>query len=80
MKVTVNIDCTPVEARTFMGLPNLEPMQEQVMGEIQRRMMETLSLTDPQQLLKYWLSWGENSREKFSSFLRGMSSTSDDKS
>ena len=28
MKITVNVDCTPLEARQFMGLPNVEPMQK----------------------------------------------------
>jgi hypothetical protein len=28
MKITVDIDCTPGEARQFMGLPDLEPLQK----------------------------------------------------
>tara|TARA_R110000782_G_scaffold268689_1_gene365536 strand:+ start:67904 stop:68155 length:252 start_codon:yes stop_codon:yes gene_type:complete len=28
MKVTVNVDCTPEEARTFLGLPDLAPIHE----------------------------------------------------
>ena len=27
MKITVGIDCTPTEAREFMGLPDVKPMQ-----------------------------------------------------
>ncbi len=27
MKFRVEVDCTPVEARQFVGLPNVEPMQ-----------------------------------------------------
>jgi hypothetical protein len=30
MKVHIDIDCTPEEARTFFGLPDLQPMQEAV--------------------------------------------------
>ncbi|MBA3896080.1 MAG: hypothetical protein H0X36_02840 [Sphingomonadaceae bacterium] len=28
MKVTVDVDCTPEEARRFMGLPDLKPVHE----------------------------------------------------
>ncbi|MFY9972047.1 MAG: DUF6489 family protein, partial [Roseiarcus sp.] len=28
MKITVDVDCTPLEARQFMGLPDVEPMQK----------------------------------------------------
>jgi hypothetical protein len=28
MKVTIDIDCTPEEARRFMGLPDLTPVHE----------------------------------------------------
>ena len=39
MKITVNVDCTPLEARQFMGLPDVEPMQKAAMAEIEKRMM-----------------------------------------
>ena len=25
MKITIEVDCTPAEARSFMGLPDVEP-------------------------------------------------------
>jgi hypothetical protein len=33
MKVTVEIDCTPEEARRFLGLPDVVPMQHEVVPE-----------------------------------------------
>jgi hypothetical protein len=27
MKATIEIDCTPIEARQFLGLPNFEPFR-----------------------------------------------------
>jgi hypothetical protein len=55
MKVTVNIDCTPQEARTFFGLPDVEPMQKALMAELQVRMQQNLAAMDPETLLKTWL-------------------------
>jgi hypothetical protein len=70
MKITIEVDCTPAEARAFMGLPDVEPLQEEVMGEIQRRVMQALSMTDPQQLLKNWVPWSAQGMEAFQTFMR----------
>jgi hypothetical protein len=58
MKVTINIDCTPAEARAFMGLPDFEPMQKHAMEEIEKRMMESLDRYSPEALLKMWMTPG----------------------
>jgi len=53
-----------------MGLPDVEPLQAEVMAEIQRRAMQALAMTDPQQLLKNWVPWGAQGIETFQSFMR----------
>lgn len=58
MKVTVNIDCTPEEARTFFGLPDVKPMQEAMMRELEERMKSNLSAMDPETMMKTWLPLG----------------------
>jgi Family of unknown function (DUF6489) len=70
MKITIEVDCTPAEARAYMGLPDVEPLQEEVMGEVQRRVMQALAMTDPQQLLKNWVPWGAQGMETFQNFMR----------
>ena len=55
MKITVDVDCTPQEARQFMGLPDVEPMQKAAMAEIERRMMVELERFSPETLFKAWL-------------------------
>lgn len=55
MKITVNVDCTPAEARQFMGLPDVEPMQKAAMAEIERRMMIELERFSPDALFKTWM-------------------------
>jgi hypothetical protein len=39
MKVTIEIDCTPIEARQFFGLPNVEPLQTAMMAKLEKRML-----------------------------------------
>jgi hypothetical protein len=55
MKITVDVDCTPLEARQFMGLPDVEPMQKAAMAEIEKRMMAELERYSPESLFKAWL-------------------------
>lgn len=55
MKIQVEIDCTPDEARRFLGLPDLAPMQEAVLARIQQRMIDAISATGPDALLKAWM-------------------------
>ena len=55
MKITIEADCTPEEARRFLGLPDVVPMQEAMMEKIQHRMANALDATTPEALLKLWL-------------------------
>lgn len=54
MKISVDIDCTPEEARTFFGLPDVKPLQEAMMAEIEERLRANLSAMDPETLMKTW--------------------------
>ena len=64
MKITIDVDCTPDEARRFLGLPDVAPMQQAMMDEIQRRMMDNLKAMEPEQLIKTWLPIGLQSWEQ----------------
>lgn len=55
MKISIDVDCTPEEARTFLGLPDVKPMQDAMMQEIQNRMMQNLQAMEPEALFKTWL-------------------------
>lgn len=55
MKVNVEIDCTPQEARAFFGLPDLQPMQGRILDEIESRMKTALSSMEPEAVFKTWL-------------------------
>lgn len=54
MKVTFNIDCTPEEARKFLGLPDVAPMQEAMMKELQAKMQDNVKAMDPETMMKTW--------------------------
>ena len=58
MKINFDIDCTPEEARAFLGLPDVKPMQEAMMAEIEERMRANLAAMDPETMFKTWLPAG----------------------
>ena len=55
MKVNVEVSCTPEEARAFFGLPDIKPMQDRIMAEIEERLRSSLGAMDPQTVFKTWL-------------------------
>jgi len=58
MKITLDVDCTPEEARAFLGLPDVAPMQAAVMEELGKRMSAGLEAMDPEVLMKTWMPLG----------------------
>ncbi len=58
MKIKVDIDCTPEEARQFLGLPDVKPMQDAIMKDIEDRMRANLQAMDPETMFKTWLPAG----------------------
>lgn len=58
MKVTIDIDCTPEEARAFLGLPDVRAAQDAVMAALKDRMMASLAAMEPEAVLKTWLPLG----------------------
>ncbi len=58
MKITFDVDCTPQEARAFLGLPDVAPMQAAVMEELGKRLSAGLEATDPETLMKTWMPLG----------------------
>jgi Family of unknown function (DUF6489) len=80
VKITIDIDCTPQEARTFLGLPHLEPMQDALVAKMQERLARSLDAMDPEALMKLWLPGGIESltqlQERFwGPLIKGMTGT-----
>ena len=65
MKVNVEIDCTPAEARAFLGLPDVAPLNDHLVSEMQRRMDENISAMQPDELMKTWTSFGLQAQDQF---------------
>ncbi len=81
MKFRVEADCTPVEARAFLGLPDVTSLNDQMIKEMSTRMSGNMSLLKPEELMKSWMSLGGQAQEQFMKMMTsaasgGMGSTS----
>ena len=52
MKVTVKVECTPEEARAFMGLPDVVPLQDQMLEQMKVQMQKNAAAMDPETIFK----------------------------
>ncbi|MER2509587.1 DUF6489 family protein [Amaricoccus sp.] len=69
MKITVDVDCTPEEARAFLGLPDVAPMQERVLREMEERMLANMRAMVPDEMFRAWLPATSAGFEPFLDFL-----------
>lgn len=65
MKVKLEVDCTPAEARAFLGLPDVEGLNDQLVTEMKRRMDENITAMQPDELMKTWTSFGLQAQDQF---------------
>jgi hypothetical protein len=65
MKMTIDIECSPAEARAFLGLPDVEPLNDHLVSEMRRRMDENLEAMRPEELMKSWFAFGGQATEQF---------------
>ena len=75
MKVHIEMDMTPQEARAFMGLPDVAPMQQQMLEEMRARMRAAFDAGDPDAMMKAWMPFsgagvggGAEAFQKFQKF------------
>jgi hypothetical protein len=68
MKVNIEFDMTPDEARRLMGLPDVAAMQERMAKEIERRLKAAIDSSDPAAMLKAWFPLGGETMEQFQRF------------
>ena len=61
MNIRFDLECTPEEARAFLGLPDLRPLNDHMVGEMKARMASLA----PEEVMKSWMSFGGQATEQF---------------
>ena len=55
MKVHIEMDMTPEEARAFLGLPDVVPLQQKMMEEMAARAKAGFDAGDPEAMMAAWM-------------------------
>lgn len=63
MKLTINVECTPVEARQFFGLPDVTPLNELLVNEMSNRVQQNMALMNPDTMMRSWMALGGQAQE-----------------
>jgi hypothetical protein len=72
MKISFDVDCTPEELREFFGLPDVKPMQEALLREVEAKMRANIAALDPETMLKTWLPAGMEGFQRLQEMFLGM--------
>lgn len=73
MKVKIEIDCTPQEARAFFGLPDLEPLHDAMTDHMKERMESAVKAMDPESYMRAWMPGGVGLEKMQEMFFSAMS-------
>ena len=64
MKLRIDIDCTPEEARRLLGLPDVTPLNDALTKDAEKRLKTALSAMDPKSLMDVWMPAGVDGLEQ----------------
>ena len=65
MKMTIEVDCSPEEARRFLGLPDVSSLNDHLVDEMKKRIDANMSMISPDELMKNWMAFGQGAQEQF---------------
>lgn len=71
MKVNIEIDCTPEEARSFMGLPDVSKANSVYVDNMAKAMKSVSSPDQLQELAKNMAPMGQVGLKLFQNFVEG---------
>ncbi|MES2497393.1 MAG: DUF6489 family protein [Pseudomonadota bacterium] len=59
MKITVDVDCTPEEARRFMGLPDMSVIHDAYLDKMKTMIEEGVTPDMMETMMRSWMPMGE---------------------
>lgn len=73
MKINVEVDCTPEEARRFMGLPDLTPVHEAYVGQLVDMAKNGVSSDALESMMRSWAPMSDAGFKLWQQMIEGMS-------
>jgi len=72
MKVKIEAECTPEEARAFLGLPDVTVLNDHLVQEMKARMDANITAMKPEELMKTWSSFGLQAQDQFRQMMQAV--------
>ena len=69
MKINIEVDCTPEEARRLVGLPDLAPLHALYLSRVEKLMDKGITPDLVESMVKNWVPMGEAGMGLVQSFL-----------
>ena len=73
MKINVEVDCTPEEARRFMGLPDLTPVHEAYVEKLLDTVRNGVGADGLEAMMKSWAPMSDAGLKLWQQVFEGMS-------
>jgi len=80
MKITIDVDLTPAEAREMLGMPNIQKVQEAFLKQIEKKMTDEIKNLSPEKIMKSWMSGASTNMDWLPGMLSGFASGGKNKS
>jgi hypothetical protein len=75
MKINVDIECTPDEARSFLGLPDLSPIHSLFVDQMKRALSEGITPDMVETMFRSWSPIGDTGMAVWKQMIDRMSGT-----
>lgn len=76
MKFTCDVDCTPEEARRFLGLPDITPVHDAYVARMTKAVTEGVTPESMTEMMRSWGPMSEVGSQMFSTMIAQMTGTS----
>jgi len=80
MNITMNIECTPEEARRFMGLPDMAPIHDLYLDKMKEAMTNGITPDMMENMMRSWGGVGEMGMNAWRQIVDQMTGTATTKS
>ncbi len=75
MKLNITVDCTPEEARRFLGLPDVTDLNTMMTNKLQEHMQNHLDNMSPEAVMAQWQSFGGQATAHWQKMMADMMSS-----
>lgn len=69
MKVSIDVDCTPEEARRLVGLPDLTPLHAVYLSRVEKLMEKGITPDIVESMIRNWVPMGESGMNMLTSLM-----------